>query len=392
LENLNTAPPPRNPGIHYLFALILLGWLGGMVYTAEPSPLRIPEAMLSPLQSLLGLPESESRVLAALVLRCLGIAMIGLLLAGTLVRYPWKSAALIVLLWAPLLAMGVKSIQYGYFPLRIQILFILFSAWLGGVTGLFLRRRLLAIAGLLLLVTAGLVWGWSTRIGDDLNEAANDTFEYLLSQSNQVPAGKEGFIHLLRLAFAFAEENSRGRGSDPVFANKAAILGLGMVLGDEQFDRLGGRELDSKIKWQRTLLRHRVPIAGQYDLPSHYCVSASLAVQYGQDYALSAGIAKEIADSLPGGTGFSFVDLAINQAGIRWGTLATESTQSAREMQFRLMDPNQGIEDIVPDISGLPEDISAEEFENDYGGLGGKKSREIFAEINRRIEACEGLR
>jgi len=139
-------------------------------------------------------------------------------------------------------------------------------------------------------------------------------------------------------------------------------------------------------------LRHRVPIAGQYDLPSHYCVSASLAVQYGQDYALSAGIAKEIADSLPGGTGFSFVDLAINQAGIRWGTLATESTQSAREMQFRLMDPNQGIEDIVPDISGLPEDISAEEFENDYGGLGGKKSREIFAEINRRIEACEGLR
>lgn len=52
----------------------------------------------------------------------------------------------------------------------------------------------------------------------------------------------------------------------------------------------------------------------------HYSDHLSLALLL----VWSAGIAKEIADSLPGGSGFSFVDMAANQAGIRLAVVVEE--------------------------------------------------------------------
>ncbi len=191
------------------------------------------------------------------------------------------------------------------------------------------------------------------------------------------------------MAFSFAEDNSHG--GDPVFHNQAAILALGVILGDDQVARIGGRALDPEFQQSREALRRRVTVHGRGDLPRHYWVSAALTVLSGEDRALAVGIAKEVTDSLPGGSGFSFVDMAANQAGIRLAVVATKDRKSARSLQLRLIDSGTQYE-FFPEIDGLPEDISNADFQNVYGGLGGAKSREISAEIERRINACSGLR
>jgi len=371
------------------FGAFLLLWLVSMIVLAEPSPLKVPTGMVHPLQSFLELSEPQARVFVSLILRWLGIGMIGVLLASALRSYPLKWAALTVLLWTPLLSIGVKWIQFGYFPIRIQLLFIIMAALSGGLLGLALRGNRVVIAGVVLLGAAILAWGMSTRIGDDLDAAARGTGLHLLSQADQIPSGDEAFPKLLELAFAYAEDNSRG--ADPIFANQAAILALGIVLGDDQIARVGGRELDPDISQQREALRRKVTIQGRSDLPRHFFVSAALTVLLGEDQALALGIAKETADSLPGGSGFSFVDIAANQAGIRLAQLATQNTKSARRMQFRIMNAEIHGFNFMPEITGLPEGLSAAQFQNDYGGLGGGKSTEVFAEIERRIKACEGL-
>jgi hypothetical protein len=367
---------------------LLLLWLVGLILLAEPSPLQTPESMVGVVQSLSKLPEPQARVAATIVLRGVGIGMIGVFLAGVLRAYPLSSAAPAVLLLTPLLAVGVRWVQFGYFPLRVQLLFIIAVAVLGALLGLSLRRSRLALVMLIVLSVGGLAWGMSTGISDDLDAAARATGAQLLSQAETVSAGDEGFEQLIALAFAVAEDNSHGR--DPVFHNKAAILALGVILGDDKIAKLGGRDLDPQFQVQREALRQRVTIHGRGDLPRHFWVSAALTVLSGPDPALTVGLAKETADSLPGGSGFSFVDMAANQAGIRLAVLATQDPKSARRLQLRLAAGETRYR-LVPEITGLPEGLAWADFQAEYGGLGGGKSKEIFAEIGRRIDACDGL-
>jgi len=44
------------------------------------------------------------------------------------------------------------------------------------------------------------------------------------------------------------------------------------------------------------------------------------------------------------------------------------------------------IEDYLPDLRGLPEGLTRERFQTEYGGLGGAGTQEVVAEIDRRLE------
>jgi len=119
-------------------------------------------------------------------------------------------------------------------------------------------------------------------------------------------------------------------------------------------------------------------------------VSAALTVLSDAGRALTVGIAKEMKDSTPGGSGFSFVDMAANQAGIRFAVVATQGAHSARDLQFRIA---KGVDtaDFFPSIDGLPEGLSQDEFHSEFGGLGGAATRRLFAEIDLRIGDLPGL-
>ena len=360
----------------------LVAWLVMLCVLPDPRPLGAPDWTVQLVQRAAGIAEPRARFLATSLLRGAGVGLIGVLLA--IAMSGWKSRAAVpaLLIAAPLLGLAAKWINFGALPIWPQLVFILLVAFLGGLAGLALRRNWAAL-GALAVVTGGLAaWGASTGVCNDLFTAWQGTARHVLDAAADVPDGDEGFLRLLEIAFAYAEDNSHG--TDGVLPNRAAILALGKILGDDNVARVGGRDLDLGPPESRLALRQRILLGGRGDLSQHFWVSAALAALSDESRSLAVGLSKEAMDSTPGGSGFSFVDMAANSAGIRLAAAATRNSKSAHTMQTRI---RRGVEvaDVLPSLRELPEGIGRDQLQADYGGLSGAETRRLLGEIDRRI-------
>jgi hypothetical protein len=233
------------------------------------------------------------------------------------------------------------------------------------------------------------VWGSSSNVCNDLDAAARFTGNHVLAAAEDGATGDDGFDRLLRAAFAFAEDNSHGTGA--IFPNQAAILALSVILGDEQVAEVARRPIDRGRIDDIRGVRNRITLRGRNDLARHFWVSAGLTVVTDEGRAMSIGIGKELMDSTPGGSGFSFVDMMANRAGIMFAGAATVDETAARGMQLRISRGTVS-DDLLPDIQGLPEGIADARFRTEFGGLGGETTRRINDEISRRLATSRGLR
>ena len=360
----------------------LVAWLAMLCVLPDPRPLGAPEWTVQFVQRVAGLSEPKARFAATALLRGAGVGLIGVLLAIALSGWKSRAAVPTLLVGAPLLALAAKWINFGARPIWPQLVFILLVAFLGGLAGLALRRNWAALGTLAILAGGLSVWGASTGVCNDLYEAWQGTARHVLEAAADVPDGDAGFLRLLEIAFAYAEDNSHG--TDAVLPNRAAILALGKILGDDSVARVGGRDLDLGPADDRITLRRRILLGGRGDLSQHFWVSAALAALSDESRAVAVGLSKEAMDSTPGGSGFSFVDMAANCAGIRLAAVATRNSRSAHTIQTRI---RQGVEvaDLLPSIRGLPEAITRDQLQADYGGLGGAETRRLLGEIDRRI-------
>jgi len=68
----------------------------------------------------------------------------------------------------------------------------------------------------------------------------------------------------------------------------------------------------------------------------------------------AVGLAQELMDALPGGSGFSLSDLTADAAGNRFGRAATRDAGAARAMQARL-EARARFANFFPDVRDLPE-------------------------------------
>ncbi len=261
------------------------------------------------------------------------------------------------------------------------------SAVFGVLFGFILRRSVLAMAALVILAVGLFVWGTATSISDDLYDAARTTGLYVLETADEIPEGDAGFGKLMEVAFAFAEDNSHGRSS--VLPNRAAILALSVILGEGKVAKVADREIGLAKSSRAEKLRRRITLHGRGDLSQHFWVCAGLTVISDDARSITVGITKEIMDSA-GGSGFSFVDLTADRAGTLFTVAATRNDESARAMQARIRNEIV-IADFVPNLLDLPEGISSDDFQVEYGGLGGKRTKKILEEVRRRLDACEGL-
>lgn len=363
-------------------ALVL--WLLMLCVLPDPRPLGAPGWAVRLASRVGGLSDPQARFVATALLRGAGVGFVGVLLAIALSGWRSWSATAGVLVGAPLLAVVAKRINFGAMPIWKQLVFILVVSFLGALAGLALRRNWAALVALVVVTCGIAAWGVSTRVSDDLYEAWQGTARHVLQAAADVPDGDEGFLRLLEIAFAYAEDNSHG--TDAVLPNRAAILALGKILGDDNVARVGGRDLDLGPGDERTRLRQRIQLGGRADLSQHFWVSAALAVLADEQRSLAVGLSKEAMDSTPGGSGFSFVDMAANTAGIRLTAVATRDPKSAHAMQDRV---RRGIEvaDMLPSLAGLPEGITRDQLQADYGGIGGTETRRLLGEIDRRIAA-----
>ena len=373
------------------FGLALFAWFVALCIFPDPRPLGAPEwsvRAVRGLGGLGGLAEPMARALATLILRAAGFGVLGILISLVLssARIVW--AAPIVVLFATFLAVVSQWINHGHFPIAMQIQLAVVSVVIGTLVGDSIQRSLIAIVALIVFAGGLFVWGTSTGISDDLDDAARITGQHLLAKANEIPNGDDGFTAILQAAFSFAEDNSHR--TDAVFANQAAILALGVILGEERVAAVASRRIDLDRMAEINAIRARITLRGRNDLARHFWVSAALVILADPRRSKVVGVGKELMDSMPDGSGFSFVDLAANLAGIRFAEIATTSKESAIDLQMRII---QGLQssDFCPDIDDLPEGIGRDQFHTEFGGLGGLETRRIVEEIRGRLDASPGL-
>jgi len=368
--------------------MTLFVWFVVISFLPDPRPLSAPEWAVAVFRTLFDFSEAIARAFTTILLRGIGFGLLGIFLAIALRKFRSRWLIPSVLLAASVLAVISQWINYRYFPIFPQIQLSVTSSILGSMIGLALIRRPLALA---VPVAAGIglfVWGTSTVVSTDLESATQATIRHVLEMAKQVPSGDEGFVSLVKLAFAYAEDNSHG--TDPVFVNQAAILSLGIILGDEELARRAKRNVELNQVAQFAAIRNRTTLGGRHDLSRHFWLSAGLVIITDANRSLTLGIGKEMMDSTPGGSGFSFVDMLANRAGILFASSATRNKSAAREIQLRLREDLISA-DFLPDYSGLPEGLYRQEFQSKFGGLGGAKTRQINAEITRRLNAAAAI-
>jgi hypothetical protein len=364
-------------------------WLLVLCFSPDPLPLGAPNWMVAAIRFIAGLDEPAGRLIATLVLRATGLALLGALLVIAVGANRWGWHALVAIAFAPVLAVATLWVNLGYFPIALQIGIATVAALAGATARLAVTRNPVTAAGLLVALAALFSWGTATSIDDELDAAARAAGRHLLASADNVPEGDAGFARVIELAFTFASEHSLGR--DPVLQNRAAILALAVILGEERLAKVAARHIDPTRLASAEALRARITAYGRSDWPRHFWVSAGLTLLADEDRSLAIGLGKELMDAAPGGTGFSFPDLAADAAGNLFTLAATRDARAARNMQTRIL-AGVAIADFIPDMRDLPEGITRERFRDDYGGLGGAKTQLLAEEIRSRLAACRGLR
>ena len=99
----------------------------------------------------------------------------------------------------------------------------------------------------------------------------------------------------------------------------------------------------------------------------------------------TVGEEKELSDA-QGGSGFSFVDLAADKAGTRFGEMATSSPENARKLQKKISEIKD-YTDFMPDPSDLPEHMDDAEFKQRFESVDSEVYQALSKQIDERIVA-----
>src|SRR5262249_35677964 len=114
----------------------------------------------------------------------------------------------------------------------------------------------------------------------------------------------------------------------------------------------------------------------------HFAVSCALTEVVGSSLAEAAGLFKEQRDARPGGSGFSFVDLNADLAGV---ALAMQLKKG--RITLETLEKKYRVGDFLPDHTGLREGLSAAQFARDYGDVNDQRFRAELEKIRKRIAA-----
>ncbi len=202
------------------------------------------------------------------------------------------------------------------------------------------------------------------------------------SQQQSATQSSHSLITYLQVLLREADRRSKDKPEQAVRENQAVILALAQLLGGRNLQLLV-----NEIKTNPQGKLPRVTLARRPDLQQHFVYSASLHVLGNQRLSSAVGEAKELLDSLNGGSGFSFVDLLADRAGIRFARIAAASPQSARAVQQFFAQQDRTEQELFPNKSRLPEGLPQAIFEQQYQSIDSAVYQQMVAEIDRRLNA-----
>jgi hypothetical protein len=176
--------------------------------------------------------------------------------------------------------------------------------------------------------------------------------------------------------------------ADGGLSAKAFLLGLGVALDDSDLLRknvvlrgtLAKVESDRERE-KRLKVIGKPTLRGRHDWVLHFSISAGLTGQLGPALAEQIGLEKEFLDMRPGGSGFSFGDLAADYAGVAFASRLLEKDADAKKLLAALAEGFKG-DDFLPKVDDLEEGLSKAKLEEKYGK----------GDDPRFLKQCEGVR
>lgn len=169
--------------------------------------------------------------------------------------------------------------------------------------------------------------------------------------------------------------------------NRAALVAVSMMAVGPRAGRLAS---DAGKRVGECLQKLRHPqLARRADLAKHWALSAALGATLGGDVSEAVGNWKELSDSLPGGSGFSFVDVAADRAGLAVGKAAIDP---ARALAFRADMAAATNAKLLPlDATVLTEGVSNEAFKARYGTIESADYRAMTGRIDALLRSRDVL-
>jgi len=199
--------------------------------------------------------------------------------------------------------------------------------------------------------------------------------------------GDELTAHYVRVAAAAARKLPAEQQA-PAF-----LVALGIAIDDSRILRSNPltsalcRKVESdEERKQRLAVLGEPTMRGRRDLAQHFVVSCALTELVGAALAESAGLLKEQQDSM-GGSGFSFIDLLADFSGV---TLAARLKKG--DLALDKLAKGFRVADYLPELKGLREGLTAEQFARDYGSPTDKRFRAEVDRIRRRISDLPAYR
>ncbi len=205
-----------------------------------------------------------------------------------------------------------------------------------------------------------------------------------LSREVSYQKGQPSLSKIFQPLFQFALTRSSAAGVSAVAENKALLFVLAMHAAGKNIDSIIGETVEQTNSSSK--IRLKASLRMRHDLMQHFSISAFLSSVAGDALAHATGIFKEVSDS-QGGSGFSFADLAADQAGVKFGTMAVTSESSAQSLQ-KAMSRIIGEDDYMPRINNLPEGLQEGRFKRQYGTTKDVRYKQMQKELDKRIRLC----
>jgi hypothetical protein len=164
---------------------------------------------------------------------------------------------------------------------------------------------------------------------------------------------------------------------------RAALYALALYCGDPGFGAGIAVSMEDAMQGRRNGCE-RTTLAGRDDLKRHFVLSAGLYAATSGKAALGLGELKELLDSNVGGTGFSFDDMAVDLAGVRFAEALLAAPRGAWPAMLERIGAEEGL---VPVVDDLPRGLSEAEFRRRYGDVDSAAYAELVRELRRRVDA-----
>jgi hypothetical protein len=358
-----------------------------------PSPLLPPHLLGEAVQSMLGVDWKTAYLAAAIALHAVFYGSVGMISAFAVKRAPTLRGRLLQIVVLPVVVVGmalvIRSVKMGHLPVwingAIPIVASLFGVWLG--LG-FLYQRWKTTLIIVATVIGATLWVLLGGATSEVSRATEGHLRRLVPAASGIPSGEARFGALMQVAFAPFPGESEG--VNAVQHNRAAILALGLALGDERLAQFVGLDRNSQLMRAGASLRQGTTLRGRDDWSRHFWLSAAMAVLEHPLVSDAGGLMKEQMDALTGGSGFSFGDLAADLAGVRFAVSATHSETAAEAMQDLLRSGFE-VNKFFPPAADLPENLTTEQFRREYGSVGSQRYRRKVTEIENRLMQCVAL-